>query len=459
VAGFQSKLNKLSSFATPMVAVGAAMATGGLALHQFIESIERLDDIGDAAERLNMSAVSLYRLKHAAELSDASFDSLVKGLEKYIDNVGEASMGNAEMQRTFSRLGLSAQDLAGKGVTGGFLQTAEALSRVQNSYQRAALAKNIFGKGVSELMPFINQGADGIRKLGQEVNITAEAFQRAGEADKNVKRLSATWTQFKDNLSTSVVPVLNKVLEQINKMEGGKGPFWQYKTKPDEAEAPLGKALEMAALEKLEKWHEKLTKDVADFEAELRKQIATEGMSADQAKLWELAQRGASYANEQRVAGLIQQREEQKRLAEVEKQRLSRLQEEAQLAQRIFDDTRTPLEKFQQELANLQLTEMSLDPELVKRQTARLAEDLIAAAGEPGSRRLPEGMVRGSAEAVSAANQFSAQSRERNDIASRFERAVKILEIKQEQTRRNGDDIFKVLRERLPSMKTQTIPE
>jgi len=49
---------------------------------------------------------------------------------------------------------------------------------------------------------------------------------------------------------------------------------------------------------------EKLVSDIDEYEKELRKQIDTQGMAADEVKLWELAQRGATDADLERIAAL-----------------------------------------------------------------------------------------------------------------------------------------------------------
>lgn len=141
-----------------------------------------------------------------------------------------------------------------------------------------------------------------------------------------------------------------------------------------------------------------LHNEIQDFNDELKKGIATVGMSGDQIKLWELEQKGIPPAVLQATAALMKQKSA------------------TEDAAKIFNDTRTPLEKFQKELARLE--ELKAGGFLSKDTFARASDELFKrTSGELGADEsalptkieLPQAALAGSSEAISAVNRFQSQ--------------------------------------------------
>ena len=89
----------------------------------------------------------------------------------------------------FNRLGLDIDKLKQKKPSDAFIDIAEALRKIDNPGARAALATQIFGDKAKDLLPLLDQGAEGIEKLrdkavefGQSVNdIEASAVEKTVE--------------------------------------------------------------------------------------------------------------------------------------------------------------------------------------------------------------------------------------------------------------------------------------
>lgn len=136
---------------------------------------------------------------------------------------------------------------------------------------------------------------------------------------------------------------------------------------------------------------QQLLSDIATFENRMREEIATMGMSREEAELWRFAQRGAT---EEMLAGaraLIERRramEEHNRL----------MQEGRQLEEQL----RTPLEKFQDEMERLDrmLEEGAIGWETYERAVARAHEQLAQSTRE--EIKTPEIKIKDSREAVEA---------------------------------------------------------
>jgi hypothetical protein len=451
-----------------------------------VESVNRLDDIGDAADRLDLSASALYGLRHAAIMSDASFEDLQTGLERLLANVGEAAMGNKELGRSFQRLGLDASDLEGMKLDQSFLTVAGALSEVKSKYEQAALAKSIFGKGAVSLLPLLRQGKDGIEQLAHQVGMADSAFREADLADKNVKRLNASWENLKDTLASQVLPAVNSVMDAMNRRpelaDGGKGMSWMDRialgmrigtfalTHRDQEfyqseggdftqENAFARHDEQRIAEQVKR-EEKAADAIKRIREELAFELATLGMSEADREERRLASMGVAGEDLDAIRALQQQIDLTKQLAAADKQMAENMAEWGRVSMQVWQQTRTPLEQFDNDLNDLALTMANspLDGETFKRRVGQLTQGLIDSAGE-SSFQLPTALTRGSVGAVSAINQNLNASRIGNDPASKIERALKIHEQKLEYIRRFNEEAVKIMRERWPEFFAGNIPE
>ena len=75
-------------------------------------SIERIDAMGDFAQRLGVSAGKLSEMQYAARRTDTDLETLNTSLEKFVVNLGKANRGG-ETASVFADLGLNPQALAG----------------------------------------------------------------------------------------------------------------------------------------------------------------------------------------------------------------------------------------------------------------------------------------------------------------------------------------------------------
>ena len=105
------------------------------------------------------------------------------------------------------------------------IRTFEALGKVKDGSERAALAQKLFGEqGSRQMTPLIDK-ADQLRKMLGGVSdaavITGEEFQRAAAADADLKQLSATFRDIKLELGQGVLPVAAEFAAQLKQITAG----------------------------------------------------------------------------------------------------------------------------------------------------------------------------------------------------------------------------------------------
>lgn len=197
VQSFGSSLLTARNLATGAFATGVVSA-----FNQVTDRLSKLDDVGDLAERLSISAQSLMELQHAATIADVSTDDLQSGLQRLLKTAGEAGAGSSSAVAAFRAIGLELKDIQGLSATDLFGTVAEKLRRIGDEQRQMALGSDLFGKGFATLIPLVNEGEAGIRRLTEErrrlLNLTEEEIAAVGRWDASTKRLSASWQVFWD---------------------------------------------------------------------------------------------------------------------------------------------------------------------------------------------------------------------------------------------------------------------
>lgn len=188
---------KFSAVAAGVAAAGAA--AGLVALTK--SSITNIDKLKDQAESLGVSTDALSRMQYAASFAGVENEALATSFGKMLVNVSNAASGSKTAAAAFDRLGLNAKTLASLSPEVAFAKIADAIAAIENPYQRADAAQEIFGKSGKALIPVLNLGAEGLTQFYTEadrLNITirqtdatkvegaADAMGRIGKATEGV---------------------------------------------------------------------------------------------------------------------------------------------------------------------------------------------------------------------------------------------------------------------------------
>ncbi len=195
-AAFESAKARLNGLGSAAISLRTAMA--GLGLAGFGMAVQEAVDLGsrmsDLSKRLGTSTEFLSRLSYASQQVGIDFESAARGVGLLGKNASEAARGTGKAQTAFKALGLDARQFAQLSIEDQFLTVSEALSRVQNAGDRAALAMQLFGRGGIELLQITNDGAAGLGALFEQADKvgatmsgeTAASLDAAGDAMGNL---------------------------------------------------------------------------------------------------------------------------------------------------------------------------------------------------------------------------------------------------------------------------------
>lgn len=166
-------------------------------------SLQYADQMGKAAQITGVNVEALSGLRHAADLSNVSFEELQTGLAKFSKHLVATGKG-------------------GKDVDAELMKLADRFARMEDGAGKTALAMERFGRAGAKLIPFLNAGSGGIQQLKEEAaklglvidNKTAIAAEKFND---NMTRLRSLSLGLGNTIATALLPTLNVIAERMVK--------------------------------------------------------------------------------------------------------------------------------------------------------------------------------------------------------------------------------------------------
>lgn len=147
----------------------------------------------------------------ADEASDA-FNDLDGGIGKVL--------GKKQAAEAFKALGVEVSEAGGQAKTNGqlFLESAQALAKIQNPAQRTALAMKLFGRSGQDLLPFLSKSPEAIAQLSEQFEtfggISDDSAAKLKEYGLANKQWALAARSVKIALVTEVVPAFTWIIQK-----------------------------------------------------------------------------------------------------------------------------------------------------------------------------------------------------------------------------------------------------
>lgn len=167
-----------------------ALAIGESA-HQIKEMMNEMDDLADAATKLNTTPEILQRVTNATEImSSVDVNGFVSSWLKLQKALGDPEGGDA-----LRELGLNARDFAMMPLDKQVLTLSDAWQNGASSGTRYNNLLKVLGKSAGDLIPFLEQGTDAIKEQmaafstvpDAAVNLLGSGADKVDEILKNFK--------------------------------------------------------------------------------------------------------------------------------------------------------------------------------------------------------------------------------------------------------------------------------
>lgn len=246
-AAFDSVERALDRLDKAAKLIGVSLSVGAFA--EFVKhSIDAADEMGKLSQKVGISVEALSGLKYASDLSNVGVETLTTGLGKLSSTLLQAATGGREQSATLRALGVDMAALKAGTLTTdqAFGQIAKRVGTMADGWQKTALLQSALGKGAKDLIPLLNDNADGfesVRKEAEELGIviTQELADSAERFNDNVTRLKAGATGLGLSIANDLLPALNDIaiaFLKLQQQQDGSTSFFEN----------LGKGLRLAAV-------------------------------------------------------------------------------------------------------------------------------------------------------------------------------------------------------------------
>lgn len=188
------------------------------------------DEMGKMAQKAGIGVEALSGLGYAIKLAGGDTQTLVTASKKLSENIlesGRAAIGTTSM---FGSLGIAVKDSSGKlrDTDQVLLDVAGKFAGMKDGAEKSALAVRLFGKSGLEMIPFLNQGKDGIQALTKEAEklglvISKDAFEASERFNDNLERLSLASDGLKRSIGNNALPLMNFFTQSLVDARMGGG--------------------------------------------------------------------------------------------------------------------------------------------------------------------------------------------------------------------------------------------
>ena len=175
------------------------------------------DELGDLAQTLGTTTERLSALKYAADI-EGVFEPLQAGMTKLAKASEDFREGSEGAIESFGKLKIDPSSF--KDTSELFTVVADKLSKMEDGARKTAIAQELLGRSGAQLLPLINQGADGLSRYADEAQrfgliVSEDVVAAAGEYNDNLSRISAAGKGLSVTLGNALLPALSEIAENF----------------------------------------------------------------------------------------------------------------------------------------------------------------------------------------------------------------------------------------------------
>lgn len=212
--------------------VAAAGLLAGLSAGAFAGwikgAIDASDSLNDLSERTGIATDKLSAYQYAAKFADLSNEGLQTGLKGLAKNMLEAATSGGESGAVFKALGVQVKDSSGqmRSADGVLEDLVARFSEMEDGPAKSALAMKVFGKAGEEMLPFLNQGTEGLAEMRAEAEslglvVSQDVATQAGAFNDQLDRVSMAGSGLATKISAAMLPTLSMLADEF--VDNAKG--------------------------------------------------------------------------------------------------------------------------------------------------------------------------------------------------------------------------------------------
>lgn len=183
ISTIEQRLQSLSEVATKafeanqIIEFGEKLQELGERVIEFAEHYAEMgEEVNRATQILGVSAREFQEFQYAIKLTGGNADGAVQSLTRLQKNIGDAARGAGEAAPFFRSVGVSMDDLKNGNFDQILGKIAQSFSQTADGIEKTTIATAIGGRGFAQMIPTLNQGEAGLKKLREEFEKTGLAM-------------------------------------------------------------------------------------------------------------------------------------------------------------------------------------------------------------------------------------------------------------------------------------------
>lgn len=223
----ESTASKLGDIAKKGVMVGTAVAAGvataaGALVGMVTKTSETADRIDKLSAKTGLSKQAFQEWDYVLGQNGIEIEKMQTGMKTLTANMDAAAAGNENMAGAFDSLGVSVTNADGslRGQEETMNDVILKLADMPNGTEKARLATELFGKAGVELMPMLNNGAEGIEELKNRSHelglvMSDEAVNAGVVFGDTLDDVKDSLGMVATKVGSEVMPIVQKMLDWV----------------------------------------------------------------------------------------------------------------------------------------------------------------------------------------------------------------------------------------------------
>ncbi|MBT2333627.1 hypothetical protein J7E49_06880 [Variovorax paradoxus] len=187
----------------------AAVALGGASVVAFNKITESIAKYQELSEKTGESASNIASLQTASDLSGVSLDTVAAASIRLTTALSKTDDESKLVAKGIKALGLNFDEFKKQSPAQQLDSVAKAMAGFQDGSEKSAAAVAIFGKAGAELIPFLNDLADGGER---NLRLTDQQIKAADDHAKAQARLKSEITQLAQSIVAQSLPAVTDLV-------------------------------------------------------------------------------------------------------------------------------------------------------------------------------------------------------------------------------------------------------
>jgi hypothetical protein len=221
IARARTSMAGLGSVIQQVVGAAGIMGTLAGAAREFYKALDFGGQLADQSAQTGVAVDKLMELQFAFELAGMTANDVQPAIAKLQRSVAEAATGSAQAAQKFVLMGVGLDEITGLSADEQLMKVGNAINKIENPTQRAAMAMEIFGKSGGKLLTFFSDmGMEGVENaLGKQ---SAIMLQNAGVFARTADAMNIAGVKVRGffiGLASNTAPQLIELVDKLEKLD------------------------------------------------------------------------------------------------------------------------------------------------------------------------------------------------------------------------------------------------